>query len=66
MKAAVVFIETVTEANNHSIADIYNEYILPDNVNMEESVYDYDRVKVLIDGISSREKMPVLSNGNPL
>ena len=66
MKAAVVFIETVTEANNQSIADIYNKYILPDNVNMEESVYDFYRSKALIDAFSGREKMQVLSNENQL
>ena len=42
-KPAVAFIETVTKVNNQSIADIYTEYILPGNVTMKESVYDYDR-----------------------
>ncbi len=62
MATAYPTIFPVSELDFESVADIYNEYILLGNVTMEESLYDYDRVKKWVEGFDESEKILVLKN----
>ncbi len=62
MKESTVSIHDVSEVDYQSIADIYNEYILQGSATMEEKIYDFQRVKVWLQGFNNREKLLVLKN----
>jgi phosphinothricin acetyltransferase len=64
MKESTVSIHDVSEVDYQSIADIYNEYILEGSATMEEKTYDFQRVKVWLQGFNIREKMLVLKTAS--
>ncbi len=66
MADALPVIFPVSQLDFDSVADIYNEYILLGNATMEESLYDYDRIKKWVDGFDLREKMMVLKNADDM